>query len=72
MITNTRAHERRRNNPAPPIMARIEIETSKTATAVAADAVIKIVSLFFHNSPSLATPTNNNNAAKIPSAPSAI
>ncbi|HZO84955.1 MAG TPA: hypothetical protein VFC26_07065, partial [Verrucomicrobiae bacterium] len=71
-ITNTRAHERRRNKPAPPIMAKIEIKTSKTATAMAADVVIKIVSLFSDNSPSPVTPTDNNNAAKMPSAPSAI
>jgi hypothetical protein len=53
-------------------MAKVEIRISKTATAVAADVVINTVSLFSDNSPSPVTPRNNNNAAKMPSAPNAI
>src|SRR5215510_8421872 len=41
-ITNTRAHERLRNKPSPPIMARVEIKTRKIATAAPADVAIQI------------------------------
>src|SRR5262245_53009799 len=71
-ITNTRAHERLRNKPSPPMMARVEIRIRKIATAALADAAIRTASVFSDNGPLPVNPMNNNNAAKMLSAPNTI